>query len=58
MTIFEKAIEKELEKQRYKMIFTVIFWIIGSILIGYGTNWMIGTGVFFLMWSLAGLLDR
>lgn len=51
-------LERELERQRYKVIFSAIFWVVGSILLGIGTNWMIGAGVFFLMWSLAGLLDK
>lgn len=40
-----------------RQIVIMIFMVIGSVLIGFGTNWMIGAGVFFLMWALAGLLE-
>jgi hypothetical protein len=40
-----------------KAIFVLVFMIVGSILIGYGSNWLIGFGVFFCLWSLAGILE-
>lgn len=43
--------------RQWKIIFTASFAVGGSVLIGFGTNFYVGFGVFFCIWSLAGLLE-
>jgi len=43
--------------KQLKAILVIIFALVGSSFIGFGTNWMIGIGVFFCLWSLAGMLE-
>lgn len=45
-------------KMHINIICVLLFMIIGSVLIGKGTNGYIGTGVFFIVWAIAGLFER
>ena len=45
-----------MNEKQLKVIFVLLFYLIGLSFIGFGTNWMSGVGVFFCLWSLAGML--
>jgi hypothetical protein len=38
-------------------LMTVVFVVLGCTLLGYGTNWQVGTGTFFIIWGAGGLLE-
>ena len=44
-------------QRQIRAIITFVFMIIGSMLIGFGTNGFIGFGVFFSIWAIAGIVD-
>jgi hypothetical protein len=43
--------------KQLKAIFVILFALTGSSFISLGTNWMVGVGVFFCLWALAGMLE-
>jgi hypothetical protein len=44
-------------KNNLQAMIAGIFAISGSILIGYGSNWMIGTGMFLCLQAIAGFAE-
>jgi hypothetical protein len=43
--------------KQIKTLYVFVMISIGSVLIGLGTSFFIGWGVFFLMWALAGIIE-
>ena len=44
-------------KSNISLLLSVVFWILGSVLVGLGTNMYIGFGVFFLFWAIVGMME-
>ena len=44
-------------KSNVSLLLSVVFWILGSVLMGLGTNMYIGFGVFFLFWAVMGVME-
>jgi hypothetical protein len=44
-------------EEKIHFIFTLSFVIIGCTLLGYGINWCVGTGVFFIICGLIGIYE-
>ena len=46
-----------MNKANISLLLSVVFWILGSVLMGLGTNMYIGFGVFFLFWAVMGIME-
>lgn len=45
-----------MEKKTFNTLITLMILIQGCVLIGAGTNWMVGTGLFILIFGVARIL--